>query len=149
MARNARVKRQGKEENPSATPLRHLRIMLSSRNNDLIPDGTASVKLSVVRLELQKELQAEEFLGRALLDVWINEEAGAEAGDLTAWEACLKEVDDADVLIVIYNGEAGWTKDPGGIGICHHEMAHAWHRTPGKVFLIRMKFDSDKSRKLR
>jgi hypothetical protein len=149
MARNARTKKQRREEDPSTTPLRHLRIMLSSRNNDLIPDGTSSVNLSSVRTEIQKELQAEEFLGHALLDAWINEAAGAEAGDFTAWDACLKEVDDADILIVIYNGEAGWTKDPGGIGICHHEMSHAWHKTPGKVFLIRMKFDSDKSGKLR
>lgn len=149
MSPNTRTKKKRREEDPSATPLRHLRIMLSSRNNDLIPDGAASVTLSSVRLELQKELQAEQFLGRALLEVWINEEAGAEAGDLTAWEACLKQVDDTDVLIVIYNGEAGWTKDPGGIGICHHEMAHAWDKTPGKVFLIRMKFDSKKSGNLR
>src|SRR5437660_6713519 len=100
--------------------------MLSSRNNDLIPDEKGVVKLSEVRLELQKQLQAETFLGRGLLDVWINEEAGAEAGGTTAWDLCLGEVDEADVLIVIYNGQAGWTKDPGGLGICHAEMAHAW-----------------------
>lgn len=149
MAPNATTTKQKRKSNNNSTPLRHLRVMLSSRNNDLIPDNSASVKLSSVRLELQKELQAEEFLGRPLLDVWINEEAGAEGGHLTAWDACLEQVDDADVLIAIYNGEAGWTKDPGGVGICHDEMARAWHRTPAKVFLIRMKFDSDKSRRLR
>ena len=133
---------------PSVTPIRRLRVMLSSRNNDLIPDGARTVKLSDVRRELQKEMQTEKFLGRSLLDVWINEEAGAEAGDATAWQTCLDEVDNADVLVVIYNGQAGWSKDPGGIGICHHEMVHAWHRTAGKVFLIRLKFGSDNSRNL-
>jgi Domain of unknown function (DUF4062) len=142
------TKANGQKKLVSTTPLRKLRVMLSSRNNDLIPDDNGVAKLSEVRLELQNQLQAEKFLGRGLLDVWINEEAGAEAGGTTAWNLCLGEVDDADVLIVIYNGQAGWSKDPGGLGICHAEMAHAWHKTSGKVFLIQMTFESDKGRKL-
>jgi len=119
--------------------------MISSRNTDLIPDKTGAIQLSKVRLELQQELQSEEFLGRPLLDVWVNEESGAESGDANAWDVCLSKVDDADVLIVIYNGQAGWTRDKGGVGICQEEMAHAWNTVPGKVFLIRMGFKSDKA----
>ena len=119
--------------------------MISSRNTDLIPDKDRAVPLSEVRIEIQKELQEAQFLGKALLDVWVNEESGAESGDANAWNVCLSRVDDADVLIVIYNGQSGWTKDKGGVGICHEEMAHGWNSVPGKVFLIRMKFNSDRT----
>jgi len=148
MARKREAKAPKSIDRASSTPFRRLRIMISSRNNDLIPDAAGSVKLSDVRKELQNVLQAETFLGRRLLDVWINEQAGAEAGDANAWETCIHEVDKADVLIVIYNGEAGWTNDAGGIGICHHEMSYAWFRTPGKVFLVQMRFESEQARKL-
>jgi hypothetical protein len=50
--------------------------MISSRNTDLIPDTSGAISLSKVRVELQDELQGEEFLGRTLLDVWVNEDSG-------------------------------------------------------------------------
>jgi hypothetical protein len=62
------------------TPIKPIRVMLSSRNRDLIPDGKGAVPLSDVRKQLQNELQTERFCDQALVEVWINEEAGAEDG---------------------------------------------------------------------
>src|SRR4030095_16932646 len=108
------------------TPIDRIRVMLSSRNNDLIPDGQGgTVPLRTVREDLQKELQGDKLLGFKLLEVWINEEAGAESGATDIWDTCMEQVDRADILVVIYNGEAGWTTDRGDTGICHAEMARA------------------------
>ena len=122
--------------------------MLSSRNNDLIPDGDGVVTLSKVRKELQGELQEEQFCGQALVEVWINEEAGAEAGDESAWDTCLEQVEEADVLVAIYNGHAGWAKKKDDVGICHAEMEQALLRFPAKLRLIQLEFDSNKKLKL-
>jgi len=118
--------------------------MLSSRNNDLIPDGVGVIALSAVRKQLQQELHEEAFCDQSLLEVWINEEAGAESGDESVWEVCLEQVEQADVVIAIYNGHAGWAKQEDDIGICQAEMERALSRYPAKVRLIQLAFDSNK-----
>ena len=54
------------------------------------------------------ELEAAELFGQRLFQVWINEDAPPASGD-DGWDACMKQVDDADVVLVLYNGNAGWT----------------------------------------
>jgi hypothetical protein len=127
-----------------ATPIRKIRVMLSSRNKDRIPDGKGSVTLEEVRRELQATLQEEQFCGYALLEVWINENAGAEDGTGDVWDQCLKQVDECDILVVIYNGHAGWTKEGGAVGICHAELMRAWNLYPAKLRLIALRFGSRK-----
>jgi hypothetical protein len=117
--------------------------MLSSRNLDLIPDGNSSVTLAAVRQQLQNELQNEKFLSRQLVEVWINEEAGAENGSADAWDRCMEQVDQADVLISIYNGHAGWVSSTADIGICHAEMQRAYDLNPSKVWSIWLDFASN------
>lgn len=129
-------------------PIRRIRVMLSSRNKDLIPSGTGAVALEAVRKALQDELQAERFCGQRLLDVWINETAGAADGTEDAWEECLAQVDQADLVVALYNGEAGWTKASSGIGICHAEFEGVLSRSPSKLRLIVLQFAGDPSRKL-
>jgi Domain of unknown function (DUF4062) len=126
-----------------ATPLKKLRIMISSRNLDLIPGNKSSLPLATVRKELQDELQNEQFLNRQLVEVWINEEAGAEDGSSDAWDRCMEQVDQADVLISIYNGNAGWVRNVANIGICHAELQRAYDIHPSKVWSIRLDFPSD------
>ncbi len=43
---------------------------------------------------------------------------------------------DCDVLLVLSNGNAGWAKNPGEIGICHAELMTGLSQAPGKVWLI-------------
>jgi uncharacterized protein DUF4062 len=129
-------------------PIRKIRIMLSSRNNDLIPEGDVVITLSEVRKELQKELQEEIFCGRRLLEVWINEEAGAEGGDDSAWDTCMTQVEEADIVVAIYNGHAGWRRKDGDVGICHAEMQRALSLYPAKLRVIQLRFATDKKLKL-
>jgi hypothetical protein len=49
---------------------------------------------------------------------------------------CLQAAKDCDILIALSNGNAGWGKDSGGIGICHAELMTGLSQAPGKVRLI-------------
>ena len=112
-----------------------IRVMLSSRCNDLFPEKSAT-KLSDLRRSLKKEIEAQKVLGRSVFEVWINEDAPPADGTLDSWEACLQAVRDCDVLIVLSNGNAGWAKTGGDIGICHAEYAEGLALARGKVRLI-------------
>ncbi len=94
--------------------------------------------LTAIRTQLKSELETETFLGQQLLDVWINELAPAEEGSTDSWDACLQQVDEADIVLVLQNGNAGWTSAEGGIGICHAELERALSKAPGKVRLIEL-----------
>jgi hypothetical protein len=126
------------------TPIERLRVLLSSRNRDLIPDGAGgALALSEVRRKLQDELQGAKFFGYQLLEVWINEEAGAESGNADIWGHCMGEVDGADIVVVIYNGEAGWGAELGEVGICHAEMQRVLDRSPSKLRIVALDYPSN------
>lgn len=126
------------------TPIPRIRVMLSSRNRDLMPDGNkGAVSLGEVRKELQDVLQRDRLFGQQLLEVWINEEAGAESGDADIWDHCMEQMDQADIVIVIYNGEAGWGTETGEVGICHAEMQRVLERSPSKLRVVALSFPSD------
>jgi hypothetical protein len=112
-----------------------IKIMISSRCNDSFPAGEAT-KLSDIRRELKREIEAVELFGKKVFEVWINEETPPQGGTWDSWDVCLQSVLDCDILLVISNGNAGYAKDAGGIGICHAELMAALGSAPGKVWLI-------------
>lgn len=112
-----------------------IRVMLSSRCNDLFPDK-GKTRLSGIRRTLKKEIEAQKVLGQTIFEVWINEDAPPADATNDSWEACLQAVRDCDVLIVLSNGNAGWAKTGGDIGICHAEYAEGLALTRGKVRLV-------------
>jgi hypothetical protein len=85
--------------------------MLSSRVTDPIELGGKASTLSVVRRAIKAELEAEPLFGEQVFNVWINEDAPAAEGSVDAWEQCLRQVTEADVVLVLYNGNAGWAKE--------------------------------------
>jgi hypothetical protein len=64
------------------------------------------------------------------------EEAGAESGSETIWDICREKLKDAHIIIVIYNGEAGWCRQDMGLGICHEEVKYAFDHFPSKLYVI-------------
>jgi hypothetical protein len=125
-------------------PIEKIRIMLSSRNKDLIPDGNGgAVALGEARERLKEELERDKLFGHQLLEVWINEEAGAESGAANIWDHCMDQMDLADIVVVIYNGEAGWGTAEGNVGICHGEMQRVLERSPSKLRVVTLSFPSD------
>jgi hypothetical protein len=115
-----------------------IRVMISSRCTDKIEFGGKPVSLSEVRLEIKSKLEKERLLGAELLEVWINEDAPPEEGTTDSWDTCLKQVDEADIVIVLYNGNAGWAASDKNIGICHAELERAISKAPAKVRLIEL-----------
>ena len=108
--------------------------MISSRANSPVFGGRET--LSDLRKELAQSLQEELLLGERLFDVWIHETARAAPGTRGAWEESMKQVRDADVMLVLYDGEAGWAIEAGEVGICHEEMREALDTAPGKVRIL-------------
>jgi hypothetical protein len=114
-----------------------LRVMISSRCNDLFPLAGGRT-LSEIRKELKQSVENVAVFGRKLFEVWINEETPPQGGTWNSWDVCLQAVRDCDILIALCNGNAGWANesDLGGIGICHAELMTGISEAPGKVRLI-------------
>ena len=111
--------------------------MISSRCVDLFP-GPGGTPLTDVRRELKKSIEAEKLFGAKAFEVWINEDAEALDHSKDSWDACLKQVQDCDVLIVLYNGHAGRAKAAGDIGICHAEYMEGLNTSRSRVRLIEL-----------
>ena len=116
-----------------------LRVMISSRCDDKVPPKSSGQPLSDIRRELKSEIEGAEVFGRKVFEVWINEETPPQGGTWDSWDVCLQAVKDCDILIAIANGNAGWAKDGGDIGICHAELMTGLSQAPGKVRLIALK----------
>lgn len=117
-------------------PSKFITVMLSSRCNDPIQYNNATATLSDVRKDAKQAIEDFEIGGEKLYKCWINELAPSEEGTDDSWEKCLKEAGASDILIALYNGNAGWTGTAGGIGICHAELERAFSSNPNKVQLI-------------
>jgi hypothetical protein len=113
-------------------------VMISSRCTDEIEFNGKRVGLSDVRKALKGELEMEQLLDSQLFDIWINEDAPPAPGTDDSWDACMKQVREADVVLVLYNGVSGWAARNGEIGICHGELQTALAEAPGRVRLIEL-----------
>jgi hypothetical protein len=113
--------------------------MISSRCNDRFPLGAKGARaLSEIRADLKKDIEAVQVLGQSIYEVWINEKA-AEDGSQQAWDHCMDQARDCDVLIALFNGNAGWADKAGTIGICYAELEQAYTSAPGKVFIVNIR----------
>lgn len=113
-----------------------IKVMISSQCRRDFPVGGRT--LTDIRRDIRQRLEAVRLLGQPVFRVWINEDA-AEAGlDVNSWEACLERVDEADIVVVLNAGHAGWTRTPGDVGICHAELMRARETAPTKARLVNL-----------
>lgn len=118
---------------------RKLRLMISSRCNDPVPTAAGGTEpLSELRRRIRDELQAAELLGWAPFEVWINEDEPAQEGSRDAWDHCLAQAAQADVVVALLNGNAGWSASAEDVGICHAELQRAHAAAPAKVRVVRV-----------
>lgn len=116
-----------------------LTVMLSSRVDDptsSLPDGTTMREL---RDQLCETIEEVTLPGTddALFDVFVNEGAGAQAADADVEAHCRARVAAAQLVLVLYNGSAGWASQ-GLQGICMAELKAAMDVAPHKVRVIRL-----------
>jgi hypothetical protein len=115
-----------------------LGVMISSRCNDIFPADPSGRPLSELRKVLKKEIEAFEIFDKKIFEVLINEAEPPKGGTWDSWDFCLQAAKDCDIFIALSNGNAGWAKDGGDIGICHAELMTALSQAPGKVRLIEL-----------
>ena len=118
----------------SALALSKIKVMISSRCLDPFPVG--GDLLSVARLRLKAEIEAQTLWGEPIFEVWINEVAPPDEGTDDSWDVCMRQVRDCDILIALSNGNAGWSARGGDVGICHAELMTALESAPAKVRLV-------------
>ena len=116
---------------------RKIRIMLSSRCNDMFSE-VEKKSLTEVRRELKRDIESQTVLGIKPFEVWINEDSAALDHSADSWDTCLQQVHDCDILIVLYNGHAGWALTSEDIGICHAEYAEGLNTSPDKVYILEL-----------
>jgi hypothetical protein len=105
-----------------------VRVMISSRSE--VPVFKDPQRLSSVRKELQAFLQAirwsqgERLVGvdGPLFRVRIHENWAGAAAEKSTLQLSIDEIERADIVIVLYTGEAGSAEKGSPIGICHAEL---------------------------
>lgn len=113
-------------------------VMISSRNSTTVSLGDESRRLSDFRMQVKAALEADEFCGRQVVEVWINEAGLPGEGDEDSWGHCMTRVREADLVIALYTGEAGWAAGPREVGICHAEMQAALEDAPAKLRVVNL-----------
>lgn len=132
-----------------------IKVMISSKCLEKFPNTSSGRVLSEIRKELEIEIEATTLFGKPLFEVWINETEDPQGGNWTNQEVCLNAVKDCDILISLYNGNAGWATTAGDVGICHAELSTGLDQAPGKVRLVSLgditvpRDDAERQRNLR
>ncbi len=116
-----------------------IKIFISSKVNPVFEGLTEKdYTLGKLRAFIKTQLEAETFLGEKIFDVILNEDGFEADFTKSAFDTCLKRVSGADVIIILYNGDAGWAPDKkkNVNGICHEEYLMAVKDHPGMTFGI-------------
>ena len=116
--------------------------MLSSRCRDKVSLDGRKQPMAVLRQRIKTALEALTLADEPVFEVWIHEDEAVTAGDEDSWQACMRRAKSADVMLVLYNGRAGWLGHSaaygGEIGICHAEFAAAFDAAPRKVRTVQI-----------
>jgi hypothetical protein len=118
------------------TPFR-IQVMISSRCEDKIQKaGGGSIKLTDLRKRAKATIEGTKLFGRDTFDCWIHEDKAVLPGNATAWNQCMSKVKACHILLVLYNGSAGFDDNSQMLGICHAEMMAALNTAARKVYVI-------------
>jgi hypothetical protein len=116
---------------------KRIRVMVSSRCADSIHAlAGGSIKISDLRLQTKKKIEDFRMFGRETFECWVHEDEPTMDGGTDIWDHCLDQVRRCDILLVLYNGNAGWGKGDEQVGICHAELAEALRTNAAKVRVI-------------
>ena len=108
-----------------------VRVLVSSRNSEYETEAGGKFDLKALRQALKQEIEDARLFGEQIFDCWVNETEPTKSAARDLWDECVAEVRRAHVVLVLYNGDAGWTSNDEGIGICQAELQAAVACGPG------------------
>ncbi|UCF90758.1 MAG: hypothetical protein JSW39_21095 [Desulfobacterales bacterium] len=111
-----------------------IRVMISSRSNTTVFNPPVSLK-RLRRFLKDFIVQKLKISEEPLFEVWICEDDTGEGID-SWWETSKEEVRKADLVLVLYTGEAGSRVQDIGLGICHAELFEAANYSREKILTI-------------
>lgn len=122
------------------TPLKKIRLMISSQCETLIDFKGKKEKLTAVRRELKKELETFKLPNQtdSLFECWINEDAVGSPGSKNWWQHCIKQAEEADIVIVLYTGAAGGGLGSSDTGICHQELLAGMDIAADRIRVVKL-----------
>jgi hypothetical protein len=100
-----------------------LQVFISSRVHSEFQLKGVHYALTDLRQYIKSSLDNEEFLGEQILDVIINEQNFYSSIAKNVFDGLIAKMNDSNIIIILYNGEAGWSAE--GVptfGICHEEF---------------------------
>lgn len=121
-----------------------IRVMVSSRSE--VPAFGGRMKLGKVRRNLKAFIQGIRWdvagtrvgADEPLFEVWIHEDEADVPGDLSTFQVSLREIGNADLILVLYTGQAGSAEPGQPLGICHAEAHEAMMRRPESVRFVQL-----------
>jgi len=109
--------------------------MISSRNTGMV--GDTGTTLQHLRERLADDLTGELFGVGPLFNIYLNELDPAPSNEVSIRERCRELVRAADIVLVLYDGRAGWSP-ADTIGICHVELAEAMRVSARKTRVVEL-----------
>lgn len=117
-----------------------IKVMISSRCKDKLRlNGGKSLK--DIRKDLKESIEELTIGDDRIFEVWISDDSPPQGGNWNSREVCVRAAAVCDILLVLYNGNAGNVLAGGSIGICHEEMQAGLDSSPSKVRLIDLGID--------
>ena len=118
-----------------------LKIFLSSRvnsrSNSEMLDKTFS--LGEFRTYLRDQLENESFFDEKIWDIVINKTDFDSPIAMDAFGNCMDKMKECNVIIILFNGEAGWGTVEESNGICHEEFLIAVNEFSKMAFALDLK----------
>lgn len=125
--------------NRSASPVR---VMLSSKCATKLTKGFLSPKssssMSDIRAQLKADIDKVTLSAgcNTLFEVWTNEDAPTPPVSESVEQTSVRQVREADVVVVLYTGDEGQPHPAGARGICYVEARTAEETRPSSTFVI-------------
>jgi len=117
-----------------------LKIFISSKVNPEFEGLDGKFTIGNLRDYIKTEIEGEKFLNEPIFEIIMNEEGFAATFTEDAFNTCLTQVSKADIVIILYSGDAGWApvSKADSNGICHEEYMIAADEHPGMTYGINL-----------
>ncbi|MCK5741471.1 MAG: hypothetical protein KAH48_04580 [Chlorobi bacterium] len=113
--------------------MKKIEIFLSSKVTPIFENiDVSDYSLEKLRKFIKSEFESIEFLGEKIFSVVTNEEGFESTFTSDAFDTCIENIKKCDLIIILYNGDAGWAPDGDEKvnGICHEEYITAIQELP-------------------